>query len=252
MCRVVGLLIPMRASDLFDLPDNWPFTPFFDSGAAPWTWLGEVHSALAVVLGGVKLINAGDECIPAGLSVSGQIYLGHGVKLPAYGTLQGPAYIGDGSELRPGVFIRGNVIVGENCVLGNACEFKNAILLNGVQVPHFSYVGDSILGNRTHLGAGAICSNLRLDQAEVSIKPLEANERIQTGRRKLGALVGDGAEAGCQSVLNPGTILMPGAFVGPGVIFSGTLPSGKLVRVNQVQKVSDWAGDVVKQAKHPE
>jgi bifunctional N-acetylglucosamine-1-phosphate-uridyltransferase/glucosamine-1-phosphate-acetyltransferase GlmU-like protein len=116
--------------------------------------------------------------------------------------------------------------VGEGGVLGNSCEFKNCLLLDSVQVPHFSYVGDSVLGNRAHLGAGAICSNLRLDQQPVVIRTTGAI--YETGLRKFGAIVGDGAEVGCNAVLNPGAILGRRALVLPTMAFSGVLPAGMI------------------------
>jgi bifunctional N-acetylglucosamine-1-phosphate-uridyltransferase/glucosamine-1-phosphate-acetyltransferase GlmU-like protein len=122
------------------------------------------------------------------------------------------------------------VIAGRGCVLGNACEFKNCLLLDGVQVPHFSYVGDSILGVKAHLGAGVICSNLRLDQKTVSVR-LADGSTIDTGLRKVGAFVGDGAEAGCNSVLNPGTILGRKSLVMPCLPVSGHVPEGQIARV---------------------
>jgi UDP-N-acetylglucosamine diphosphorylase / glucose-1-phosphate thymidylyltransferase / UDP-N-acetylgalactosamine diphosphorylase / glucosamine-1-phosphate N-acetyltransferase / galactosamine-1-phosphate N-acetyltransferase len=140
--------------------------------------------------------------------------------------LIGPIWIGANTEIRPGAYLRGNVIVGEGGVLGNACEFKNCLLLDGVQVPHFSYVGDSILGNRAHLGAGAICSNLRLDQKPIVVHA--ADQAYETGMRKLGAILGDHAEVGCNAVLNPGTILGPRALVSPAIAVSGVIPAATI------------------------
>jgi NDP-sugar pyrophosphorylase family protein len=145
--------------------------------------------------------------------------------------LIGPAWIGAGTEIRPGAFIRGNVIVGEDCVLGNACEFKNCLLMDGVQVPHFSYVGDSILGNGAHFGAGVICSNLRLDQKPVVVRGPDAT--YDTGLKKFGAIVGDKAEVGCNAVLNPGTLLGPRSLVMPLVAFSGYLPAATIAKTRQ-------------------
>jgi NDP-sugar pyrophosphorylase family protein len=153
------------------------------------------------------------------------------VKLPPQATIIGPAYIGARTEIRPGAFIRGNVITGEGCVLGNASEFKNCLLLDGVQAPHFNYVGDSILGNGAHLAAGVICSNLRLDQGEVVIQ-LPAGP-VSTGLRKFGAVLGDKAEVGCNAVLNPGTLLGPRSLVMPCMSFGGYLPANTIARVKQ-------------------
>ena len=112
-------------------------------------------------------------------------------------------------------------------MLGNSCEFKNCLLLSAVQVPHFSYVGDSILGNGAHLGAGVVCSNLRLDQAEVQVK-LTDGTLCRTGLRKLGAILGDRAEVGCNSVLNPGAVLGKRAMVMPAVSFRGSTAAGSI------------------------
>jgi NDP-sugar pyrophosphorylase family protein len=141
---------------------------------------------------------------------------------------KGPAYIGANTELRPGVYIRGNVIVGENCVLGNSCEYKNCLLFNNVQTPHFNYIGDSILGSHSHLGAGAILSNFRLDGQNIKVKT--GSEVIPTNLRKFGAVLGDHAQVGCNAVLQPGTVLGRNAIVYPVQSFSGFLPSGDRAR----------------------
>ncbi len=116
-----------------------------------------------------------------------------------------PAIIGKNSEIRHCAFIRGSVLVGENCVVGNSVEIKNALLFDNVQVPHFNYVGDSILGYRAHMGAGSITSNVKSDKTNVTI--LFEKTRIETGLKKMGAIIGDGVEIGCNSVLNPGTVI---------------------------------------------
>ncbi len=116
-----------------------------------------------------------------------------------------PAIIGKNSVIRHCAFIRGSVLVGENCVVGNSVEIKNALLFDNVQVPHFNYVGDSILGYRAHMGAGSITSNVKSDKTNVTI--LFEKTRIETGLKKMGAIIGDGVEIGCNSVLNPGTVI---------------------------------------------
>lgn len=119
--------------------------------------------------------------------------------------LHGPLIICDNTEVRHCAFIRGTAIVGENCVVGNSTELKGSILFNNVQVPHYNYVGDSILGYKSHTGAGTITSNLKSDKSEVTVSI--DNEKFPTGRKKLGAIIGDNTEVGCNSVLNPGTVL---------------------------------------------
>jgi UDP-N-acetylglucosamine diphosphorylase / glucose-1-phosphate thymidylyltransferase / UDP-N-acetylgalactosamine diphosphorylase / glucosamine-1-phosphate N-acetyltransferase / galactosamine-1-phosphate N-acetyltransferase len=212
----------MKASDFFALPPSLqPFAAHFKADVAPWEWLKQIAAALKTLPA-----PSGGPAIPPGVHVEGQVWLHPSVKLPAHATIIGPSWIGPKTEIRPGAFIRGNVIVGEGCVLGNACEFKNCLLMDGVQVPHFSYVGDSILGSRAHLGAGVICSNLRLDQKPIVIRADHAT--YETGLRKLGAILGDAAEVGCNAVLNPGALLGRRALVSPAMAFSGYLPAGTI------------------------
>ena len=119
--------------------------------------------------------------------------------------IKGPAIIGENAEVRHCAFIRGNAIVGKNCVVGNSTELKNVILFNSVQVPHYNYVGDSILGHKSHMGAGSITSNVKSDKTLVVVK--DGQEEIKTGLKKFGAMLGDYVEVGCNSVLNPGTVI---------------------------------------------
>ncbi len=217
----------MVASDFFTLPSSLAvFAPHFRADAAPWDWLRELAPALAA--------QAFAEPLPArppGVQITGPVYLHPTVRLPHTATIIGPAWIGPETEIRPGAFIRGNVIVGARGVLGNSCEFKNCLLLDDVQVPHFSYVGDSVLGNGAHLGAGAIISNLRLDQKNISLRL--PGGVVDTGLRKFGAILGDRAEVGCNAVLNPGTLLGSRALVMPTVAFGGYLPAATIARVRQ-------------------
>ncbi len=214
----------MLAADFFALPPSLsPFAPHLRADVAPWEWLKVIGKALAALPAPSAVV------IPPGVHIEGAVWIDPTVKLPAYATIIGPAWIGAKTEVRPGAFIRGNVIVGEGCVLGNACEFKNCVLLDGVQVPHFSYVGDSILGNGAHLGAGVILSNLRLDQKPVVVRLPEG--AFETGLRKFGAIVGDKAEVGCNAVLNPGSILGKRALVMPTTSFSGYLPAETIARM---------------------
>ena len=139
-----------------------------------------------------------------------------------------PCVIGANSEIRHCAFIRGGVLVGENCVVGNSVEIKNAILFDGVQVPHFNYVGDSILGYKAHLGAGAVTSNVRGDKGLVKI----AGE--DTGRKKVGAFLGDFAEIGCNAVLNPGTVIGRNSQVYPTACVRGVVPESSIYKVDGV------------------
>lgn len=144
------------------------------------------------------------------------------------------AYIGEdvilgaGTEVRHGAFIRGSALVGDGAVVGNSTELKNVILFDGVQVPHYNYVGDSILGFRAHMGAGAVTSNLKSDQTPVTVSC--GDEKIETGLHKCGALVGDGAEIGCGAVLNPGTVIGRGARVYPLSMVRGIVPAESIYK----------------------
>lgn len=142
--------------------------------------------------------------------------------------IYGPCIIDDGAEIRHSAFIRGSVIIGKNSVFGNSCEIKNAILFDNVQVPHFSYVGDSILGSHSHMGASSIISNLKSDKKNIVIK--NKDELVETGLRKIGAFLGDYVEVGCGCVLNPGTIIMPNSNVYPLTSVRGVIPSNVIVK----------------------
>jgi NDP-sugar pyrophosphorylase family protein len=216
----------LKASDFFALPPSLAhFQAFFGPDAPPWDWVKQISKAMA----GHKFGPAPK--VPAGVHIEGEVFLGEGVSLPSHATLIGPSWIGPGTQIRPGAYIRGNVITGKDCVLGNSSEFKNCLLMDGVQVPHFNYVGDSVLGNKAHLGAGAICSNLRLDQKNVFVQ-LDSGP-VDTGLKKFGAIVGDEAEVGCNAVLNPGTFLGRRSLVMPAIAFGGVLAAETIARVRQ-------------------
>ena len=136
--------------------------------------------------------------------------------------INGPCIIDSGAEVRHGAFIRGNALVGKNCVVGNSVELKNVILFDNVQTPHYNYVGDSILGYKAHMGAGSITSNVKSDKTLVVIR--EGTEQVPTGRKKVGAILGNYVEVGCNSVLNPGTVIGPHSNVYPTSSVRGTIP----------------------------
>ena len=142
--------------------------------------------------------------------------------------LDGPTVIGAETEVRPGAFIRGSVLVGKGCVVGNSTELKNCILFDKVQVPHYNYVGDSILGNYAHMGAGSICSNVKSDKTLVTVRT--GGNAYETGLKKFGAILGDHVEVGCNSVLNPGTILEPYASVYPLSRVRGVVRAGHIFK----------------------
>lgn len=140
--------------------------------------------------------------------------------------LGAPCIIGAGTEIRHCAFIRGSALVGENCVVGNSVELKNVILFDNVQVPHFNYVGDSILGYKSHMGAGSVTSNVKSDQTLVVVK--NGDEKIKTGLKKFGAMLGDFVEVGCNSVLNPGTVIGRHSNVYPTSCVRGMVPENSI------------------------
>lgn len=143
-------------------------------------------------------------------------------------SINGPCIIEKNTEIRPGAFIRGNAIVGENCVVGNSTELKNVILFNNVQVPHYNYVGDSILGYKSHMGAGSITSNVKSDKTKVTIR--YEGDVIETGLKKMGAILGNYVEIGCNSVLNPGSIVGSNTNVYPLSMVRGFIPKGSIYK----------------------
>jgi len=167
--------------------------------------------------------------------ISGHVFIGHGTVVEPGAVLKGPAWIGENCQIRSGCYVRENVIVGNEVVMGNSCEFKNSILFDGAQVPHFNYVGDSILGYRAHLGAGVILSNVKLDRAEIAVSGEQGD--IATGLTKFGAIVGDHTEIGCNAVINPGSILGRECLIYPGVNFRGVLPHRSIVKLRQELQV---------------
>ncbi len=160
------------------------------------------------------------------------VFVGEGTVIEAGATIKGPAWIGSDCQIRSGCYIRENVILGDGVVAGNSCEFKNCLVFDGAQIPHFNYVGDSILGHMAHLGAGVILSNVRLDRGEVAVAVPDGGA-VATGLRKFGAIVGDHAEVGCNSVLSPGSIIGKHAVIYPCVHWSGTLGEKKVARLRQ-------------------
>ena len=143
-------------------------------------------------------------------------------------TILAPCIIGHNTEVRPGAFVRGNALVGDNCVVGNSTELKNVILFDNVQVPHYNYVGDSILGYKAHMGAGSITSNVKSDKALVVIH--NEGEDIPTNRKKVGAMLGDRVEVGCNSVLNPGTVIGRDSNVYPVSCVRGVVPPDSICK----------------------
>jgi NDP-sugar pyrophosphorylase family protein len=167
--------------------------------------------------------------------ISGNVFIGSGTIVEQGAVVKGPAWIGENCHIRSGCYVRENVIVGNGVVMGNSCEFKNSILFDEAQVPHFNYVGDSIIGYRAHLGAGVILSNVKLDHGEIAVAGPEGN--IATGLTKFGAIIGDRTEIGCNTVINPGSIIGRDCIIYPGANFRGILPDAHIVKVRQQLQV---------------
>lgn len=146
--------------------------------------------------------------------------------------LGAPCIIGAGTEVRHGAFVRGSALVGENCVVGNSVELKNVILFDNVQTPHYNYVGDSILGYKSHMGAGSITSNVKSDKTNVVIK--DGDEQLETGIKKIGAMLGDCVEVGCNSVLNPGTVIGRNSNIYPTSCVRGVIPADSIYKTGGV------------------
>lgn len=156
------------------------------------------------------------------------VWVAKSAKVAPTAFIAGPAIIGKEAEIRHCAFIRGNAIVGEGAVVGNSTELKNVVLFNKVQVPHYNYVGDSILGYKAHMGAGSITSNVKSDKTLVVVK--DGKEEIPTGLKKFGAMLGDHVEVGCNSVLNPGTVIGPGSQVYPVSCVRGVVKAGSIYK----------------------
>jgi NDP-sugar pyrophosphorylase family protein len=169
--------------------------------------------------------------------ISSNVFVGRGTIVEQGAVLKGPAWIGENCHIRSGCYVRENVVVGDRVVMGNSCEFKNCILFDEAKASHFNYVGDSILGHGAHLGAGVILSNVKLDHHEITVAAPEGH--IATGLTKVGAIVGDRTEIGCNAVINPGSILGRDCIVYPTVNFRGVLPQGSVVKLRQELHVLD-------------
>ena len=163
--------------------------------------------------------------------IGDNIWIGENVMISDKSTVIGPCIIDDYCEIRPGAYIRGNAIIGKNVIVGNSTEIKNAIIFDYVQIPHYNYVGDSILGYKVHLGAGVIISNLKNDKSNIVVK---GNEEIETGLRKFGSIVGDNVDIGCNSVVFPGTIIYPNTSIYPLSRVRGVIGRNRLVKNEKI------------------
>ncbi|NGX47215.1 MAG: Bifunctional protein GlmU [Chlamydiae bacterium] len=167
-----------------------------------------------------------------------KISIGKGTIVEPGAFIRGPCVIGENCEVRHGAYIRGFVLAGNGCIIGNSTEVKSSILLDGVCIAHFNYVGDSILGNRVNLGAGVKLANLRLDNQTIQIS--DAGQKISTNLKKLGAIIGDDAQFGCNAVTNPGTVVGKGVFCHPCMTIGGYIPPNAKVRSTQKMVIQDY------------
>ncbi len=220
-------------ADFLDF-DQTDHASLFSSDAPVWSAISEINAYLTARLDAVEGDLIQGNVDPRAV-IGERVYLAPGATVEANAIIKGPAWIGKGTTVRSGAYVRENVIVGEGCTLGNSSEFKNCLLFNGCEVPHFNYVGDSILGYKAHLGAGVICSNVRLDRENVRVK--SATGYLDTGLRKFGAIIGDRTEVGCNSVLSPGTILGRDCILYPLTSWQGILGDRQIVKTQSASKV---------------
>ncbi|MDB6029050.1 MAG: Nucleoside-diphosphate-sugar pyrophosphorylase [Verrucomicrobiales bacterium] len=170
--------------------------------------------------------------------IGDDVFIGEGTVVEDGVMIKGPAIIGKNCEIRHNAYIRDHVIIGDNCVIGNSCEIKHSMLFNGCAVPHFNYVGDSILGYKAHLGAGVKISNVKLTPGNVFVE--KEGVPFDTGLRKFGALVGDYAEVGCNAVLNPGSIIGRSSLIYPCLNWRGILPANLVAKNKAAQEIIVW------------
>lgn len=192
---------------------------FISGYSYPWQALPELAA----------FIRQSGEKLPLGYRKLGDgIWAHESAVIAPTASISAPVIIGAGTEIRHCAYIRGSAVIGDGCVVGNSTELKNVVLFDGVQVPHYNYVGDSVLGYKAHMGAGAITSNVKADKSNVSIK--YGRETIATGLKKLGAILGDGVEIGCNCVLNPGTVIGKNTSVYPLTATRGVYPADSIVK----------------------
>jgi NDP-sugar pyrophosphorylase family protein len=218
-----------RPSDLFDLAQT-DHREVFEGCTHAWEALRRIKPYLEAHL----KPGCHNQC--EGVAYIGKdVFIGEGTVVEDGVMIKGPAIIGRNCEIRHNAYIREHVIIGDHCVVGNASELKNSLMFNHAVAPHFNYVGDSILGCKAHLGAGVKISNLKWAPGNLTVE-LEG-KRFDTGLRKFGALVGDGADVGCNAVLNPGSILGRGSVIYPNTNWRGVLPANMIAKNQAAQEI---------------
>ncbi len=222
-----------NAEDYFDLTE-FPFKDIFGGAEAVWDALGRIKEYLGS-RGSYKIEG---EVSPDAWLEGDTIAIGEGSVVEPGAMIIGPALIGRNVTIRQGAYLRGNVIAGDGALIGHTTEVKNSIFLNGAKASHFAYVGDSILGKGVNLGAGTKLANFKLDTGERTVTVDYGAGPEPTGRRKLGAIIGDGSELGCNTVTMPGTLLGPGTLVYPCVLLRGFVPPRSVVKLRQGLDIS--------------
>lgn len=214
----------LPAAYFFDLND-FPHADLFRAVEYPWLVLNE----LGVYIQGLTLGNIAGKVMPGAHLIHPElISIGQGSIVEPGAYIQGPCWIGKNCVVRHGAYIRGNLLTGDHCVIGHDTEVKNALFLTGAHAAHFAYVGDTILGNKVNLGAGTKCANFKLDQKTIDVQ-IEGR-RLPTQMRKLGALIGDGCQIGCNSVLNPGTLMGKDVNCYPCLNVGGWIPARSVIK----------------------
>lgn len=211
----------MKISEMYSL-DKTIAADVFDGCTYPWEVLPKIKAfilKLGETLSSEKFDKIGDD-----------IWVAKSATVFDSAYVAGPCIIDENAEVRHCAFIRGSVIVGKNSVVGNSTEVKNSIIFDNVQVPHYNYVGDSILGFKSHMGAGSITSNVKSDKTLVKVQIAGEKDRVDTGLKKFGAMIGDCVEVGCGSVLNPGTIIGKNSNVYPLSSVRGTVPANSIYK----------------------
>lgn len=218
-----------KPADLFDLGQT-EHAALFDGCAYAWEALPRIAAYLKTHLQPGLHHRADGEAY-----IGKEVFIGEGTVVEHGAMIKGPAIIGRNCQIRHNAYIREQVIIGDNCVVGNACEVKTSLLFNNAVAPHFNYVGDSILGYKAHLGAGVKISNVKLRPGNITLD--WDGQLLDTGLRKFGALLGDGAEVGCNAVLNPGSIIGRGAMIYPNTNWRGILLPNRIVKNQAPQAV---------------
>ena len=209
----------MKNKNLFNMEETIA-KDIFDDCDYPWEVLPKIEAFILKL--GKTLSEDEYDCI------DGNIWIAKSATIAPTASITGPCIIGKNTEVRQCAFIRGKALVGEGCVVGNSTELKNVVLFNNVQVPHYNYVGDAVLGYKSHMGAGSICSNVKSDKKLVVVK--DGEEKIETGLKKFGAMLADHVEVGCGSVLNPGTVIGRNTNIYPLSPVRGCIPANSIYK----------------------